>query len=161
MLHHKSHLAQCLQAATDSGDEDRQKEIKIRMRREHGRRVWRNINRVTRPQTGRSCLQAQEIVDGNVITYSDQAGVEGALQREVEGHFRLAHSAPIERTLLGHQLRYHTNPNIALQIISGSYDIPTEVDSAMAALLVKKRVWRKKRVSIRFSLSTSPGKSVD
>lgn len=141
-LHRKSHLAQCLQAATDSGNEERQKEIKIRMRREHGRRVWRNINRVTRPQTGRSCLQAQEIVDGNGITHTDQAGVEGGWRglsnrrQEVEGRFRLTHSAPIEQTLLGHQLHYHTDPNIALQIISGSYNIPTEVDSATAALLV-------------------------
>ena len=136
VLHRKSHLAQCLQTAIDSGNEERQKEIKIRMRREHGKRVWRNINRVTRPQTGRSCLQAQEIIAGEVVTHVDQAGVEGAIQRKVEGRFRLAHSTPIERTLLGHQLRYHTDPNIALQIISGTYEIPDEVDSATAALLV-------------------------
>ena len=78
-------LGSSLQTAIDQNDEEAQRNIRNRMRREYSKLAWRRINRVTRrPPTGRSCLQAEEIVDGRTVTYTDRAGVEGAIQRECE-----------------------------------------------------------------------------
>ena len=136
ILHRKSHLAQCLQVAVSSGNELRQKEIKRRMQTEHNKRVWSSINRVSRPPKGRSCLQTQEVVNGSVVTHTDQHNVELSIQRECEARFRLGHSAPISGSLLGDELRYFSDSSVAEQIILGQYEIPTNIDSATTALLI-------------------------
>ncbi len=107
------------------------------MRREYSKLAWKRINRVTRPPSGRSCLQAQETVNGQLITHTDKAGVEGAIQRECTARFRLGHSAPISRSLLGEEVGYLTDSSIALEIISGTYKIPPEMDTSTAILLTE------------------------
>ena len=133
--HRKSHLAQCLQIAIDKDDQSRQNEITKRMRAEHNKRVWGSINRVTRPRSGRACLQTKEEINGVTVTHTSQQNVELSIQRECEHRFRLGHSAPISRTLLGDELRYLSDNRIAEQIIRGTYNIPHDLDPATTSLL--------------------------
>ena len=135
--HRKQYLSECLQHAIDADDEAEQKAIRNRMRRESSKLAWRRINRVTRPPTGRSCLQAQEVVNGRVITHTDKAGVEGAIQRECETRFRLGHSAPIEKTLLGEEVGYLSDSKVAQDIIMGTYEIPADMEEGTALLLTE------------------------
>ncbi len=49
--------------------------------------------------------------------------------------FSLAHSAPIMTSLLGERLRYLSDKSLAKAIITGTYDIPTDLDPATAMIL--------------------------
>ena len=49
--------------------------------------------------------------------------------------FSLAHSAPIMSSLLGKQLRYLKDEELARSIITGTYDIPTNLDEATTLIL--------------------------
>jgi hypothetical protein len=61
--------------------------------------------------------------------------VENAIQRECEIRFSLAHSAPIINTLLGKLLRYLSDKNLVRVIITGTYDIPTDLDPTTLIIL--------------------------
>ena len=77
----------------------------------------------------------QQVIDGNIQEFHDQEEVESAIQRECEGRFMLAHSAPIVKTLLGEKLRYLLDDKTARQIITGTYNIPEEMDTATKSIL--------------------------
>ena len=49
--------------------------------------------------------------------------------------FLLAHSAPIMNSLLGEKLRYLSDEALAKAIITGTYEIPTDLDPATAMIL--------------------------
>ncbi len=61
--------------------------------------------------------------------------MENAIQRECEIRFSLAHSTPIMSTLLGKWLRYLKDKELARLIITGTYDIPANLDSATTLIL--------------------------
>ena len=126
-----------LRKAKDNKDDERAKDIQRRLRMEYCRNTWRTINRVTRPNNSRAVLEVQEQTSNGIITHTNQQTVEAAIQRECESRFHLGHSAPISNTLLGEQLKYLHNPTIAFEIISGSFKIPSDLDSATKLLLVE------------------------
>ena len=64
-----------------------------------------------------------------------QEDVEQAIQRECEVRFSLAHSAPIMTTLLRECLRYLSDETLARLIITGTYDIPSDMDPATKLIL--------------------------
>ncbi len=64
-----------------------------------------------------------------------QEDVEQAIQRECEVRFSLAHSAPIMTTLLGERLCYLLDETLARSIITGTYDIPSDMDPATKLIL--------------------------
>ena len=121
----------------DRGDEHHIKEIKDRIRNEHSKKTWQRINRVTRPLSGRAVLQVEEEVHGTTVAAKDKETVEMTIQRECDAHFKLGHSAPISNTLLGEELRYMSEPEIAERIISGTYSIPDDFDQATALMLLE------------------------
>jgi hypothetical protein len=47
----------------------------------------------------------------------------------------MAHSAPIISTLLGERLRYLSNESLAKAIITGTYEIPLDMDPATTLIL--------------------------
>ena len=61
--------------------------------------------------------------------------MENAIQRECNIRFSLAHSAPIMPSLLGERLRYLKDKELARSIITGTYDIPTNLDEATTLIL--------------------------
>jgi hypothetical protein len=62
--------------------------------------------------------------------YTVQEDVEQAIQWESKVRFSLAHSVPIMTTLLGECLRYLLDEALVRSIISGTYDIPSDIDPA-------------------------------
>jgi hypothetical protein len=70
------------------------------------------------------------MVNGEVQEYTEQEGVEDAIQQECEIRFSLAHGAPIMNTLLGECLQHLSDKTPVRAILSGTYDIPTNQDPA-------------------------------
>ena len=133
--HRSQHLGSCLQSAMDDNDEERIQAVKNRMRTERDKTVWRRINKVTRPATGRSCMQVQVDNNGLTTTFQDKEDIEREIQQECASRFTLGHSAPISRSLLGEELGYFNNPDVAAQVLDGSYPIPDDMDHPTVLML--------------------------
>lgn len=111
--------------------------VKTRIKNKHDRKAWRRINKVTRPNLGRSCMQVQVNRNRQVTTSHDKDDIEREIQGECQSRFRLGHSAPISRSRLGDDLRYFHNQEIAEQILYGTYPIPDDMDYPTALMLTK------------------------
>ena len=122
-------------SATASGDVNRARAVKERMQRERSSSIWRRINKVTRPSRGRACREVQRIIDGRTHTFTTKDSVEHHIQQECLSRFQLGHSAPIASTLLGYDLQYLQNHELAYSILMGTYDIPTYLDRATQLIL--------------------------
>jgi len=105
------------------------------MQRESSKKSWSLIKRTVSDPRSPSVLKIQKVVDGEVLEYTEQEEIEKVIQDECEVRFTLAHSAPIMTTLLREQLRYLSDEEIARQIITGTYDIPDDLDPATTKIL--------------------------
>lgn len=121
--------------ALAAGDTDRGSAIRERMRREQSISTWRRINKVTRKSNGRACREVQQNISGTTYSYTTKAEVEEKIQVECQSRFQLGHSAPIASTLLGVELQYLHNIEIAYEILSGTYTIPPTIDAATRLIL--------------------------
>jgi hypothetical protein len=135
--HRSQHLGNCLQSAMDSGDEHRIQAVKTRLKNERDRNIWRRINKVTRPALGRSCMQVQVESNGQTTSFHNKEDIEREIQQECESRFKLGHSAPITHSLLGEDLHYFQHPDIAVQILDGSYPIPDDMDQPTALMITE------------------------
>jgi hypothetical protein len=97
--------------------------------------MWYLIKRTVKDPHSPSILWVQRVIEGEVKEFTIQEDVEHAIQRECKVRFSLAHSAPIMNTLLGEKLRYLLDESLAKAIITGTYDIPTDLDPATAMIL--------------------------
>ncbi len=97
--------------------------------------MWYLIKRTVKDPHSPSVLKVQRVLGGDTKEYTIQEDIENAIQRECEIRLSLAHSAPIMSTLLGHRLRYLGNKELARLIITGTYDIPTNLDPATTLIL--------------------------
>jgi hypothetical protein len=68
--------------------------------------MWYLIKHTVKDPHNPSVLKVQRVLGGETKEYSIQEDVENVIQRECKIRFSLAHSAPIMSTLLGDQLRY-------------------------------------------------------
>ncbi len=84
-----------------------------------------------------SVLKVQQVINGEVQEFREQDEIEQAIQKECKVRFTLAHSAPIMSHLLGERLRYLSDEEIARQIITGTYNIPDELDDATKIILAE------------------------
>ena len=82
-----------------------------------------------------SVLKVQRVIGSKTNGYTIQEDVENAIQRDCKVRFSLAHSAPIMTTLLGDQLRYLGDEELARSIITGTYDIPVDLDPTTPPIL--------------------------
>ncbi len=78
--------------------------------------------------------------------YKVQEDVKNAIQRECKVRFSLAHGAPIMNTLLGKQLRYLLDKELARSIITGTYEIPSDMDPSTKLILEEIRRLRVKLI---------------
>ncbi len=97
--------------------------------------MWYLIKRTVKDLHSPSVLRVQRVVNGKVKEYVVQEDVEQAIQRECKVCFSLAHSAPIMKSLLGDQLRYLSDETLARTIITGTYDIHSDLDPATKLIL--------------------------
>ena len=97
--------------------------------------MWFLIKWTVKDPQSPSVLRVQRIVSSEVKEYVTQEDVEQGIRRECEARFSLAHSAPIMATLLGEHLRYLSDKEMAKSIITGTYDIPSDMDPATKLIL--------------------------
>jgi hypothetical protein len=97
--------------------------------------MWYLIKRTVKDPHSPSVLKVQQVINGETKEYIIQEDVENAIQRECEIRFSLAHSAPIMSTLLGKRLRYLKDKELARSIITGTYNIQTNLDAATTLIL--------------------------
>jgi hypothetical protein len=97
--------------------------------------MWYLIQRTVKDPHSPSVLKVQRVVEGETKEYTVQEDVEQAIQRECKVRFLLAHSAPIMTSLLGERIRYLSDELLAKAIITGTYNIPTDLDPATAMIL--------------------------
>ena len=131
----KAHLQECLITAQANNKSEKVREIKQRMNRESSKKSWSLIKRTVSDPRSPSVLKIQKVVDGEVLEYSEQEDIEKVIQDECEVRFTLAHSAPIMTTLLGERLRYLEDKEVARQIITGTFEIPDDIDPATTKIL--------------------------
>ncbi len=128
---------QQLFAAKNRGDSAREKAIKERMMLERNKKLWRQINKATKPIRGRACLEVQVNENNVITTHRTKEEVEQAIQRECESRFWLGHSAPVAATLLGDELNYLHNEDLAYAILNGEYSPPLFLDNATKMILLE------------------------
>ena len=131
----KAHFRECLLEAQANKKSMKVKEIKQRMQRESSKNTWSLIKRTVRDPRSPSVQRIQTVVDGEVEEYTEQEEIEKVIQDECEVRFTLAHSAPIMKTLLGERLRYLEDEEVARQIITGTFEIPDDIEPATAMIL--------------------------
>jgi hypothetical protein len=131
----KVHLGDCLLDVQSKRQNERAKAIKQKLHQEESSRMWYLIKRTVKDPHSPSFLRVQRVIKGEVKEYMVQEDVEQAIQGECEVWFSLAHSAPIMNLLLGEKLQYLSDKSLAKAIIIGPYNIPTNLDPAMAMIL--------------------------
>ncbi len=97
--------------------------------------MWYLIKRTVKDPCSPSVLKVQRVIGGKTTKYTIQEDIENAIQRECEVRFSLAHSAPIMTALLGNQLRYLGDDELARSVITGTYDIPVDLYPATTLIL--------------------------
>jgi hypothetical protein len=131
----KVHLRDCLINAQTKRQHKRVAAIKQRCNREESKRMWCLIKRTVKDPANPSVLRVQRVVNCEVKDYIVQEDVKQAIQRECKIHFTLAHSVPIMKSLLGDRLRYLSEESLARSIIMGTYEFPSDLDSATRLVL--------------------------
>jgi len=111
------------------------RDIKQIINREESKRMRYLIKRTVKDPHSPSVLKVQQVINGETKEYIVQEDVENAIQRECEIRFSLAHSAPIMSMLLGEQLRYLKDEELARSIITGTFNIPSNLDPATTLIL--------------------------
>ena len=122
-------------SAARRGDTITEKAIHQRMRQEHDKGIWKRIKRAISTSTSRACMEVQVKEGANIVSYSSKQDIEQAIQHEIKARFALGNSAPISRSLLGDDLKYLSNSDVAFSIIEGTYQIPEDLDKATTLIL--------------------------
>jgi hypothetical protein len=131
----KVHLRNCLINAQTKRQHKRVAAIKQKCNWEESKRMWYLIKRTVKDPHSPSILRVQRVVNGEVKEYIVQEDVKQAIQRKCKVQFFLAHSAPIMKSLFGERLRYLSDESLARSIITGTYDIPSDLDPATKLIL--------------------------
>ena len=133
----KVHLKDCLLDAQSKRQNERAKAFKLKLHQEESKRMWYliKIKRTVIDPHSPSVLKVQRVVEGEIKEDMVQEDVEQTIQQECKVRFLLAHSAPIMNLLLGEKLRYLSDEALAKAIITGTYEIPTDLDPATAMIL--------------------------
>jgi hypothetical protein len=97
--------------------------------------MWYVIKRMVKDPQSPCVLKVQRVINGKTHKYKVQEDVENAIQQECGIRFSLAHSAPIMSTLLGKCLRYLSDESLAKAMITGTYEIPLDMDPATTLIL--------------------------
>lgn len=140
----KRYLSKQAKSAGRRGDTITEKAIHQRMKQEHDRNIWKRIKRATKTSTSRACLEVQVKNGQQTASYTSKQDIEKAIQHEIKSRFSLGNSAPISRTLLGDDLRYLSNAEVAFAIIEGTFQIPPDMDPATTLILREIGIMGKK-----------------
>ncbi len=131
----REHIKKCIARAAKRKQPVQEKRIKDITKQEAGKKTWRIINKATSDPKGGSVTRVQMIVNGITVECTSQDDIEGAIFQENETRFQLADSDSIYNTVLGEQLGYLADTEVAAAFVNGTYEIPPEVDDTTTLLL--------------------------
>ena len=120
------HLQECLLEAEAEGDTERAKAIRMMMDREDSATMWQRLSYTFNDNGGRSkaVTRVEQIEDGNVVEYTVQEEMEQVVREETQHRFTLAESSPLCQGLLGEQLGYLADTEVARAILDGNFVAP-------------------------------------
>eukprot|EP00956_Cyclotella_meneghiniana_P008015 scaffold10676_cov49-Cyclotella_meneghiniana.AAC.6 len=152
------HLQQRLLEAEATEDKERAKAIRTMMIREESSSMWSSLSYTFNDNGGRSnaVTRVERIENGVTVEYTEQTEVERVVREMTQNRFTLADSSPLCSGLLGEQLGYLANTEVAEQILTGNYMAPEEASNA--TVLVLEEISRIAEVmkAGKVSLSVSP-----
>jgi hypothetical protein len=131
------HLQECLLDAEANGDTERAKAIRNMIDREDSAMMWQRLTYTFLDNGGRSnaVTRVERIEDGNVVEYTVQEEMEQVVREETQHRFTLAASSPLCNGLLGKQLGYSADTDVARSILDGTLVIPEGVSNATVLVL--------------------------
>lgn len=98
--------------------------------------MWKQINFSTDdPRPGATTHVQREVVDGTIENIEDKEEMEAEIQKVTELRFDYAHSAKITLSSLSEKLGYLSDTEFAEQLLSGTAEIPDDVDDTTALVL--------------------------
>eukprot|EP00956_Cyclotella_meneghiniana_P021783 scaffold40187_cov45-Cyclotella_meneghiniana.AAC.1 len=139
-------------------DKERARAIRTMMTREESSSMWSSLSYTFNDNGGRSnaVTRVERIENGVTVEYTEQSEVERVVREMTQNRFTLADSSPLCSGLLGEQLGYLANTEVAEQILTGKFIAPEEASNA--TVLVLEEISRIAGVmkAGKVSLSVSP-----
>ena len=138
----KEHLQDLLLDAEANKDTERAKAIREMMDREESKSMWSQLNYTFKDNGGRSnaVTRVERMENGEVVEYTQQEEIEQVVREETQHRFTLAASSPLCNDLLGDQLGYIADTEVATAILNGTFVPPDNVSDA--TLLVLEEISR-------------------
>ena len=131
------HLQECLLEAEANGDTERAKAIRTMMTREESTTMWERLRYTFADNGGRSnaVTRVERMEDGVVVEYTEQEQIEQVVREETQHRFTLAASSPLCNGLLGEQLGYLADTDVARSILDGTFVAPEGVSDSTILVL--------------------------
>ncbi len=125
--------------AEAEGDTERAKAIRTMMDREDCATMWQRFSYTFNDNGGRSnaVTRVERMEDGNVVEYTDQEEMEQVVREETQHRFTLAASSPLCQGLLGKQLGYLADTEVAQAILDGTFVVPEGLSDATVLVLAE------------------------
>jgi hypothetical protein len=131
------HLQFCLIEAKASGDTEQAKAICTMMTCEESESMWQQLSITFTDNGGRSnaVMRVEQIENGETAEYTDKEEIEQVVWEMTQDRFTLASSSPLCNGLLGEELVYIADTDIARQILEGSFTPPEGTSDATIVVL--------------------------
>jgi hypothetical protein len=136
------HLQERLLEAEANRDTERAKAIRTMMTREDSTTMWQRLSFTFADNGGQSnaVTRVKRMENGVIIEYTEQEEMEQVVREETQHRFTLAASSPLCNGLLGEQLGYLADTEVARSILDGTFVAPDGVSDT--TLLVIEEITR-------------------
>ncbi len=131
----KAHLHNFLIQAQDDGDKEQYKGILRTIELEEQKSIWKQIKRATDDPKLGAIAKVQQMEGLQLVNIKDIEEMNAEIQRVTEQHFDLSMSATITMSSLWKKLGFLLDTEFATNLLSGSVDIPDDVDNVTAMVL--------------------------
>jgi hypothetical protein len=108
------------------------------MTREESATMWQRLSFTFADNGGRSnnaVTRVEQVKNGAVVEFSDQEEMEQVVREETQHQFTLAASSPLCNGLLGEQLGYLADTEVAQSILDGTFVASEGVSDATLLVL--------------------------
>jgi hypothetical protein len=131
------HPQYCLLDAEANGNSERAKAIRTMMTREESASMWQQLSFAFNDNGGRSnaVTRVERIEDGVVVEYTEKEEIEQVVREMTQDRFTLAASSPLCNGLLGEELGYIADTEVAREILEGTFVPPEGTSDATIIVL--------------------------
>jgi hypothetical protein len=131
------HNQYCLLDAEAKGDVKRAKAIRAMMDREDSGRMWSCLTYTFNNNGGRcnAVTRVEREENGEIVEYTDQEELEQVVFEMTQHRFTMAESSPLCQGLIGEQLGYIADTEIATAILERTYVPPENTPGSIILVL--------------------------